>query len=97
MQLDQTPRHRQANSQAPRRLFDRTASLGKHIEYARQHLRGDTDAGIFNAHHNAVTFTGRGEPNVSCAFAELCRVVEKVREHLSEPHRVAFNIDGFRR
>ena len=30
---------------------------------------------------------------MSAAFAELCGVVEKIREHLNKAHRVAFNVN----
>ncbi|MCY1213798.1 hypothetical protein D9M72_255950 [compost metagenome] len=89
MQLDQALDQRQADAQPALRGLRRAADLHEHLEDRAQHVGCKAGAVVAHLDHRDALLRAQHDADRSAGRRVLGGVVEQVREHLREPHRIA--------
>ena len=93
VQRDQLLHQREPDAEAAGR--DRACPVGlrEHLEDAREHVRGDANARVLEAHDGLLSLDRRLHPEGALRGRVLDRVLQQVVENLREAFAIGFDLD----
>src|SRR5262249_54831210 len=94
MKLDQALDEGQAQAEPAPSTVKGLPPLHEDIENGRQSVGLDTETGISDPQDTVAALGGDDQLDTSSRRRELQRVIEKIRNHLLDSHRI--NVDGDR-
>src|SRR4029453_10270077 len=97
MQFNQALDQRQADAESALRPYQGRLCLRENVENTGEYLGDDADTAILDGDGHVATNPHSRQLDATALLGIFGGVVEKVGEHLGQPHRVSIEVDRLRR
>ncbi len=94
MHFDEASDQREADAEAALGTVKRAVALHEEVEYAREQVFGDSNAGVADVDSDLVAFANGIQPNTAAGIGVLSGVIEQIGEDLLQPRGVGHQAHG---